>query len=224
MGYKKLEFDQSKRYLIIGDIHGQMESLRNLLQACGYDESNDILITTGDMIDRGPYSMQVLDFFDHPNRYSIMGNHELMALDSEDNPSLWMMNGGLETVADMKNGKISVPDLFDKIKDLPIVLEVGEGFRVVHADVPGAWDDQFIRDVAESDNSGLKHHLLWSRETVSRGEQLGSGIREMVTYCGHSRLPYMQTIGDITFIDRAFMLMAVDHATGDTWEVNSPHC
>jgi serine/threonine protein phosphatase 1 len=224
MSYKRIEFDPTKRYLIIGDIHGQMESLRNLLQACGYDESKDILITTGDMIDRGPYSIQVIDYFDHPDRHSIMGNHELMALESETDPGLWMMNGGYETMADMKVNNISIDDLRSKIKDLPIVLEVGGEFRVVHADVPGVWDDQDIFDVANDDDESLQKHLLWSRETVSRGEQIGDAIRSMPTYCGHSRLPDMRTIGDITFIDREFMLMAVDHATGDTWEVKAPHC
>lgn len=224
MGYKELEFDQSKRHLIIGDIHGQMKPLNALLEAFDYNESRDVLITTGDMIDRGPNSIQVLDFFDHVNRYSIMGNHELMAIESEDNPNLWVMNGGLDTIADMEANKLTISELIDKISGLPIMMEVGDEFRVIHADVPGAWDDRFIRAVAESDDFELKQQLLWSRETIGRGEQMGSGSRSMVTYCGHTRLPEMRTIGDITFIDREFKLMAVDHATGDTWEVEAEHC
>ncbi|MEL6341491.1 MAG: metallophosphoesterase [Myxococcota bacterium] len=62
--------------LIIGDIHGCYDELRDLLGAAGLTDDDEI-IALGDMIDRGPQNEAVLRFFrDHPNARSIRGNHE----------------------------------------------------------------------------------------------------------------------------------------------------
>lgn len=62
--------------LVIGDIHGCYNELQELLARSGIADS-DATIALGDIIDRGPESMQVLDFFRRqPNARSLMGNHE----------------------------------------------------------------------------------------------------------------------------------------------------
>lgn len=61
---------------VIGDIHGCFTELEDLLDKAGVAE-DDRIIALGDIVDRGPDSVQVLDFFsDHPSRLSLMGNHE----------------------------------------------------------------------------------------------------------------------------------------------------
>ena len=44
------------RRLIIGDIHGCLDELQDLLRKIKLDEERDELIQLGDMIDRGPES------------------------------------------------------------------------------------------------------------------------------------------------------------------------
>ena len=62
--------------LIIGDIHGCYDELQALLDLVGPDEDDDIL-AVGDLVDRGPDSLRVLEFFrDHPRASSLLGNHE----------------------------------------------------------------------------------------------------------------------------------------------------
>jgi Calcineurin-like phosphoesterase len=64
------------RTLIVGDIHGCWDEFAALLEqaALGMD---DQIISVGDMVDRGPDSPRVLEFFrSTPNARSIMGNHE----------------------------------------------------------------------------------------------------------------------------------------------------
>jgi len=64
------------RKIVIGDIHGCYDELLALLEQIG-PVSGDILIPAGDLIDRGPKSEQVMDFFaSRPNTVAIMGNHE----------------------------------------------------------------------------------------------------------------------------------------------------
>ena len=61
---------------VIGDIHGCFTELQELLDKAGVAEDVRI-IALGDIVDRGPDSAQVLDFFsNNPSRLSLMGNHE----------------------------------------------------------------------------------------------------------------------------------------------------
>jgi hypothetical protein len=62
--------------LIIGDIHGCYSELQDLLDKAGVAD-DDRVIALGDIVDRGPNSVQVMDFFsNNPSRLSLMGNHE----------------------------------------------------------------------------------------------------------------------------------------------------
>lgn len=61
---------------LIGDIHGCWEELQELLQKAG-PGPDDRIIAVGDIVDRGPDSRKVVEFFTHtPNALSLMGNHE----------------------------------------------------------------------------------------------------------------------------------------------------
>jgi len=62
--------------LIIGDIHGCYAELQHLLDRAGLSAEDEI-IALGDIVDRGPDSPRVLDFFQkQPRARSLMGNHE----------------------------------------------------------------------------------------------------------------------------------------------------
>jgi serine/threonine protein phosphatase 1 len=62
--------------LIVGDIHGCYVELQALLDKAGLAES-DSIIAAGDMVDRGPETPQVVNFFrSMSNARGVMGNHE----------------------------------------------------------------------------------------------------------------------------------------------------
>lgn len=91
------------RTFVVGDIHGCSTALEAVLCASGF-AGNDILITLGDMIDRGPNTRGVLDFLmrllGERRLIPIRGNHEVMmqhALDSG-RDSQWFASGGLQTL------------------------------------------------------------------------------------------------------------------------------
>ncbi|MDR3618180.1 MAG: metallophosphoesterase family protein [Paludisphaera borealis] len=71
------------RTIAIGDIHGCSTALRSLLQAVD-PGSNDLIVTLGDYVNRGPDSRGVLDqLIDLRRRsrlVSILGNHDEMLL------------------------------------------------------------------------------------------------------------------------------------------------
>ena len=61
---------------VIGDIHGCFAELQDLLDKAGIAEG-DHIIALGDIVDRGPDTPQVLEFFCNSTyRHSLMGNHE----------------------------------------------------------------------------------------------------------------------------------------------------
>lgn len=72
---------RSMRTIVIGDIHGRAEELRELLSACNFDYENDKLIQLGDLIDRGPDPYGVIEeLIKIKNKVLLYGNHEDMFL------------------------------------------------------------------------------------------------------------------------------------------------
>jgi serine/threonine protein phosphatase 1 len=62
--------------LIVGDIHGCYAEFRELLERAGLGP-DDAIVAIGDIVDRGPDTPGVVEFFQHrPRAASILGNHE----------------------------------------------------------------------------------------------------------------------------------------------------
>lgn len=94
---------ENNRIIAVGDIHGCLYSLHELLEKLELRET-DQLVFLGDYIDRGKYSKEVVDYLielrDWYSCFFLMGNHELMFLQflETDDPSLWLQNGGKATL------------------------------------------------------------------------------------------------------------------------------
>jgi len=94
------------RFFAIGDIHGCYKTLKHLLFEELKIEKDDRIIFLGDYIDRGPNSKKVIKLilkleFDGYDVDKLMGNHEIMLLNSIKSPiaySNWLKYGGKETL------------------------------------------------------------------------------------------------------------------------------
>lgn len=93
------------RVLAIGDIHGCARALEALVNELA-PRSDDLLITLGDYIDRGPDSKRVVEFLislAKGNRVvSLRGNHEMLwrVASLSDQARLdWLSVGGGDTLA-----------------------------------------------------------------------------------------------------------------------------
>lgn len=67
---------------VIGDVQGCFLSLQALLKKINFDVTKDRAIFLGDIINRGPNSLETLRFI-HKNQHSmamVLGNHEIFAL------------------------------------------------------------------------------------------------------------------------------------------------
>ncbi|KAL8678559.1 MAG: hypothetical protein Q9186_005104 [Xanthomendoza sp. 1 TL-2023] len=65
-----------KRLIFIGDIHGCYDELKTLLAKINYNNRTDHLISTGDLISKGPASPAVIDFALTQQVSCVRGNHE----------------------------------------------------------------------------------------------------------------------------------------------------
>jgi hypothetical protein len=95
---------------ILGDIHGSHDALMALTKIM----PKAPFISVGDMLDRGPRSLEVLRFFMEPGNLAILGNHEHMCLDVYFGrkiyaPGVWLdyRNGGLQTLRSFNNNLIT---------------------------------------------------------------------------------------------------------------------
>lgn len=65
---------------IVGDIHGCFDELRVLLTQAGFNKDRDQLMTTGDIVGRGPKSLDTIKFIRENGAVTVLGNHDLNAI------------------------------------------------------------------------------------------------------------------------------------------------
>lgn len=100
---------------VIGDVHGRLEPLADLLEMVRRDASREqaarrVLIFLGDYVDRGPQSREVIDLLlDGPapgfETVFLKGNHEAWLLAFLEDASVgehWLAGGGLATLLSYK--------------------------------------------------------------------------------------------------------------------------
>ena len=129
----------------IGDIHGSIDRLQDLMQKIPIDFANDTLLFIGDYIDRGPGSVEVVEYLMDlkkrvPEIILLKGNHEDMLekyLDGTDRFT-YLLNGGQNTL-DSYLSKTRRSDSFpipaehiDFFKSLRLYYETG-AYIFVHA-------------------------------------------------------------------------------------------
>jgi len=90
---------------VVGDIHGQLGMLENLMEKIPWRPDKDDLFFLGDYVDRGPDSRGVVDYIvslmqNHSRISCVLGNHEAMLLDylTGVNTELYLANGGGSTL------------------------------------------------------------------------------------------------------------------------------
>ena len=140
------EVDQS-RFLIVGDIHGCSEELFDLLDRLEFDYDHSVLISVGDLTDRGPYSDLVLStLLDGKVKrfYSVQGNHDDKLIRYCKGNNVKISHGldrTLQRIASsLKPNMLERPEVNNYFKDLilnklaatPYILKVYNSY-IVHA-------------------------------------------------------------------------------------------
>ncbi|MCV2506147.1 MAG: symmetrical bis(5'-nucleosyl)-tetraphosphatase [Candidatus Lightella neohaematopini] len=122
----------------IGDVHGCYNELCRLLDIINYDDNNDQLLLTGDLIFRGAKSLEVLKLiYKLKNTNIVLGNHELNLLALYNGISL-KYNDLVITNNILHSSEIE--ELISWLKFRPIsIVNKTKKFIVVHAGILPFW-------------------------------------------------------------------------------------
>jgi serine/threonine protein phosphatase 1 len=159
------------RLFAISDIHGCFKPFYELVTNTIGLTKSDKLFLLGDYIDRGEQSKEVIDFIIDLNKEgfnvsTLIGNHEVMLLDSYYNRELepiWLMNNGASTlmsfgINDIRNLDTRYIEFFKSLEYYKIVGNI----IFVHA----GFDDSAI------DPFSVKHSMIWESWPAYRNPKL----------------------------------------------------
>lgn len=196
------------RDIIVGDIHGHYTKLGDALRAIDFSKAaGDRLFSVGDLVDRGPESLEALNFLTFADG-AVAGNHEDMAIrwpNGKMDPGNYAANGGAWMMALDEATAREVAATFSALP-IAIELETEHGLvGIVHAECPLAiWSDfvDQLRDPALSKGrrDGLVDCAQWSRSRIESG--FGgdvAGVRAVVV--GHTPMDRMTSLGNTIYID-----------------------
>ncbi|MDU5781865.1 MAG: metallophosphoesterase [Pantoea sp.] len=200
MHYQYLNGENWQNIWIVGDLHGCRRQLDALLLEKAFDKRNDLLISVGDLIDRGPDSPGCLELLDAPWFRCVRGNHEEMALHAlQCHDSLsWIMNGG-DWFYKLRGARlIAARHALRKLESLPLILHLQLADRIVvvaHADYPAecyAWEQPLDWE-----------KVVWNRERIARLQAGDAGqiAGADAFYFGHTPLQHPLESGNLHYID-----------------------
>ncbi|ASI60208.1 serine/threonine-protein phosphatase [Raoultella ornithinolytica] len=161
--YQRIEGSAWRNIWLVGDLHGCFAVLMSHLRQIKFDPYQDLLISVGDLIDRGPQSAKCLALLDCCWFCAVRGNHEQMALDAQESGALtlWVMNGGHWYQESTRGERLQIDERLDRCRQLPLIVELSAGSLrhiVAHADYPAA-TYRWQQPVDEQ-------QVLWSRQRL----------------------------------------------------------
>jgi len=210
--------DEKGRMIAIGDIHGCAVALDALIEAIDPTE-DDVIVTLGDYVDRGPDTPGVLDQLIALRRrcrlVPMLGNHDqvmMAAVFGKITPKIWLEMGGEPTVAAYGSIRDIPPEHTDFLASCELCVESSDHIFMHACYEPSLpLEKQSIED------------LLWTGLRGYLPEPHISGKRAVV---GHTsqKSGLILDLGHIVCIDTyccgGGWLTALDVHSGQVWQVD----
>jgi bis(5'-nucleosyl)-tetraphosphatase (symmetrical) len=179
----------------VGDVQGYYEALRLVLDQVAFDAQKDELWLVGDLVNRGPQSLEVLRFVRSLGARArvVLGNHEIHLLALAEGARGPRSKDTLAAV-------LQAPDAAELIAWLrtqPLLYaDPALGYAMVHAGVPPHWDLDVALEMAGEAQSWLAKAGFAAVAAASDAEllELGPGLdpaeraRVIVSYFTRMRI------------------------------------
>jgi len=155
---------ESGRVIFIGDTHGDLEATEKIIHK--YLKSDNKLVFLGDYVDRGPASLENMNFLlgqkiEHPDSlYLLMGNHEGHAAVNFHPADFWE---GLDNELRKRYSEV--------LSKLPLVVSTPNGIIALHGALPDVSD---LEDICRIKLGSTEwHQITWGDWQEREGEFLG---------------------------------------------------
>lgn len=137
----------------IGDIQGCYDDFRRLLDLVAFDPAADRLWLAGDLVNRGPKSLETLRFVKNLGEAAItvLGNHDLHLIATVLNSSKAGRKDTLQAIIDASDSD----ELIDWLRHRPL-FHHDEHFCMLHAGLPPQWDFELTRQMARETEQAMQ--------------------------------------------------------------------
>lgn len=192
---------------VAGDLHGHFHLLEMEMKRVGFNTATDRLFATGDLVNKGQFSGQVLRYLDYPWFFSVMGNHELVVVENcigQCSDAELAKSGGMWYV---NLPRLNKEKIAEQLQKLPLGIEVETNFGLiglVHAEVMRDDWYYFVQCAREIQNqrdfTRVAATALWERQRIRNHSRV---VVQGVThaYVGHAPQPQILTLGNVSYID-----------------------
>ncbi|NJZ11727.1 metallophosphoesterase [Escherichia coli] len=199
--YHRIDGTKYRNVWVVGDLHGCYTRLMSELHHVDFDPAQDLLISVGDLIDRGTENVECLELLQMPWFRAVMGNHERLMIDAlspDGNVNNWLMNGGQWFFMLDTDQEILAWALVELVKRLPYIIELNTGQETIviaHADYPDN-EYQFGKEVP-------LFNVVWARERISDSmDDIGGEISGADRFIfGHTPVKSPKTFWNQQYID-----------------------
>ena len=197
------EIDSSlyRHIYVCGDIHGNLNLLKDKLTSLNFDYTQDLLIGVGDLVDRGPYSFECLKLIEKPWFKTVKGNHEdfIEWTQEVDISSTHISNGGSWYYQLTEEEQEYCLNL---VRNLPLVLHIkinNKKYAFIHAEFPLRFNDWNTLNT-EILFPTFQESLLWGRSRITKN--ITTLVKNIDTiYCGHTVIEQPLILGNHYYID-----------------------
>jgi bis(5'-nucleosyl)-tetraphosphatase (symmetrical) len=186
----------------VGDIQGCFEELKQLLDRIHFDPAEDSLWFTGDLVNRGPQSLEALHYVKGLGRHAVcvLGNHDLNLL------AVAAGTAGAKP-GDTLDAVLAAPDrdeLLHWLRQLPLLHhDRALGYTLIHAGLPPQWDLALAQSAARE------------LETALRGADHREFFRHMYGNEPRRWSPELRGMERLRFIVNCFTRMRYCNPEGD---------
>ena len=188
----------------IGDIQGCYDSLCRLLDTCRFDPATDRLWLVGDLVNRGPKSLETLRLIKSlgPAALTVLGNHDLyLLMVAEGGAKFRAKDDTLQPIFDAPDAS----ELLDWLRFQPL-CHTENGFCLVHAGLLPQWTTTKARELAREVESALQGpnyaefvRNLWGSEPAAWSDDLTGWRRLRVIVNAMTRMRFCTPDGIMEF-------------------------
>ncbi|MEN8175245.1 MAG: symmetrical bis(5'-nucleosyl)-tetraphosphatase [Pseudomonadota bacterium] len=193
----------------IGDVQGCYADLRRLLDRLDFDSARDALWFCGDLVNRGPQSLEVLRFVRGLGdaAITVLGNHDLHLLALAAGNQRKRNEHSLDAVL----GAPDRDELLSWLRHRPLMhRDKALGFHLIHAGLPPQWTTKKALSCAREMETALRdeagsreffHAMYGNRPDLWRDSLKGMDRLRFITNC-FTRLRYCDLAGRLALKEK----------------------